>query len=46
MKGMTKGTRSIPSGKQGKTVVKASPPKSMGKGSSQWGGSKPSGGRV
>ena len=46
MKGMTKGTRSIPKGSSGKTVVKASPPVSKGKGSSQFGGRTPSGGRV
>ena len=40
------GSRSIPKGSQGKTMVKASPPSSQGKGSSQWGGRKPSGGRI
>lgn len=42
---MNKGTRSIPSGSKGGTV-KSSTPAGKGKGSSQFGGRKPSGGRV
>jgi hypothetical protein len=46
MKGMNKGTRSIPQGKKSGSTVQPKPHTGKGSGSSQWGGSKPTGGRV
>ena len=46
MKGMTKGTRSIPKTGSGKQAVRPSPPSGSSKGAGQWGGNKPTGGRV